>query len=161
MGQRAVADEVLRSEELTKKWTLHVHDLVVAFAVGTLQADPWTKHYSVPPDFHEVLNTVASGIQETYPDEVINLTLSEAETLLWETAQKHPSFQQWNEIEETTGSTIKFITRYDPLQEKRDFISLRAIMQNAVSYLRKEWRAAEEFGKDSGAKYGDRPTLRG
>jgi len=136
------------------EWTtpkfVHAHELVTAFAVGIMRADPWFKGYALPFDFEGVVNWIAFCIQKEYPDEVPKVSLLEMEANYRRWGMEHMSFRQWNETDKVVGVT----SRYSPVPDSRDFIDLDALVRNAAIFLMDEIRKNEAFDAKFEAEYG-------
>lgn len=133
------------TEWSTPRYT-HVCEIVRAFVMGVLSADPWYKGYRLPADFEGVVNLIAFKVQKEYGEEdVVMLSLLELEEKLTRWAEEHPAYLKWNEPEEP-GVIIRVVTRNSPTPDHRDFIDLGALIRNAAVYLRNErrrWDASE------------------
>lgn len=132
------------SEWTTPRYT-HVHELVEAFAVGVLRADPWHKNYRVPPGFDSVLNWIAFKVQEEFKDCLVpKLSLVEIKERFKKWGEENPQFMKWNEPL-VPGTIIGIVSRYSATPEERDFIDLGALVHNAALYIRTERRENDRF----------------
>lgn len=140
---------------LKRKGWLHIHDLVTAFAVGVLTADPWTKNYRPPPNLEKVLGHVAKRVCETFSLEVVEITIHEVETFYWLWGEECPEFKGWNVCSEhpPEADCIHGTSRYSATPEKRNFIDLHALVRNATNYLSRQWDREEAFDREFRAEH--------
>jgi hypothetical protein len=62
---KAAEARILADPEWTTQDHICVSTIILGFAVGVMQADPWHKHYSLPPNFETVVNFVAEAAGRT------------------------------------------------------------------------------------------------
>jgi hypothetical protein len=163
MALSGIFDQVGKAHQLslradpewsTPRW-VHVHELVQAFAVGVLRADPWHKGYKVPPGFDGVINWIAFKVQEEFKDkEVVKLSLIEIKERFKRWGEEHPQFMKWNESP-TPGTVVSIVSRYSVTPEERDFIDLGALVHNAALYIRTDRRENDRFEERFRQKYPD------
>ncbi len=118
----------------------HRRDLLMAVAVGVIQADSWYEGYQLPPLFEVALNRARVLIDGVAPrgGEVIQITPGCFGNYLksWIGGGQLPEFVEWNRWGGAGEATIAFVSRFNPTSKKRQFIDLDALVQNVELYLR-------------------------
>lgn len=144
----AEAERMVDPELSTPKYW-HRHSLVVLCAQGILNADPWYKGYTIPPNFEDVMNRIAQDLQTDGPEdangnndgEVICVSINDLRQWFHDHLHAIPIFKAWGESDEE----ISFSWRGSSTPSKRNGIDLIAVMQNITVALRNEQRNDEIF----------------
>jgi hypothetical protein len=114
--------------------TVHAHQLVQAFAVGILEADPWHAGYTIPPKLDAVVNHVSRCVQVRFPGEdVLSLPLGVIERLYRAWTEQHPVMRGWNRL--GNPPPTEYIPLHSRTPRARQFIDLDAVYRNAIAYL--------------------------
>lgn len=141
-----------------REWTtptyIHAHTIVIGFAYGVMSADPWYYGYTHPPGFSEVLDYVASCVQERWKDEVPKVTLCELEDFYRECIDTSPLAKAWNDWD---GPDVLAVSAYSPTPNARTFIDLGALTRNAAIHIRDQWRREKALDEEFEKKYGSLP----
>jgi hypothetical protein len=114
--------------------TVHVHQLVQAFAVGILEADPWHAGYTIAPKLDAVVNHVSRCVQVRFPGEdVLSLPLGVIERLYRAWTEQHPVMRGWNRL--GNPPPTEYLPLHSSTPRARQFIDLDAVYRNAIAYL--------------------------
>jgi hypothetical protein len=132
-------------EWTTKKW-FHIKTLIEAISVGIISADPYHFGYYLPKNYEKVMNYYIENIENIFnKQECIEICLIKIEGLNKKILMKCPEFVEWNNIE--SPENARFIDRYTPTYNNKQFMDLDAVLRNASVYLRDYIRKTEAFDK--------------
>jgi hypothetical protein len=134
-GERAMRK--LAGADPERTVTLHIHQLVNAFAAGILTADPWYAGYSIPPKLECVVNHIARCVQVRFPGaDVVRIKLGTVERLYRAWTEQHAVMRGWNRQGKPEPTEV--LTSRSPIPSARQFIDLDAIYRNAIAILARD-----------------------
>jgi hypothetical protein len=138
----------------------HVKDMVTAFAVGILEADPYFVAYEPPPHFGIAVRIftkmvlrrwqVEDGLIPFFDIRELTIFFSFAcGTDNWQPTAMDENHRKlldimklWNTAPD--GATVRCVSAIDPVPKRRDFIDIEALTRNASIFLRKRVEQTEK-----------------